>query len=1055
MSKENIEEIHVQDINEANHAEPDATAVTTKKGVNGKEIEENKLSGTSEEDVSEKNTVKKEVKKNVEYKTPEELVEQKPKNKKTIVKTASKKSAGQPSLSDEPERKKKETKKKTAEGKVKKEVKKKAAKAVEPKEVQKKTATKKIAAKKEVTGKDVKITFLIRFHTRPGQSLYITGRHEILGAHDTNKALPMQYLNEEFWTATLDLNIANILPEGIVYNYIVKNEDGYLNFDWGTDKKLTRALITAEETLIIDSWNFAGFYENAFYTEPFKQVLLKNNNAPVKTKTPKTFTHIFKVKAPLLTKGQTVFIAGNGNELGNWNEPLLMTREADEDFFSVKLNLSAATFPVIYKYGVYNTEAKAIVRYENGNNRLLHDAFIKAKKTIVNDGFAVLPSITWRGAGVAIPVFSLRSNSSCGIGEFADIKLLVDWAKTTGLKLIQILPVNDTTATHSWTDSYPYAAISAFALHPVYLNLEHATEEANKHLLTTISDEQKRLNRLDTVDYEAVNNLKWQIIKQLYPLQKDALFVSHSYQQFFDHNKHWLIPYAAFCYFRDKYHTSDFSQWPAHKTYNTTEAETLLQPGSKAYDSIAIYFFVQYYLHVQLKEATQYAHDNGLVVKGDIPIGTYRYGADTWQHPELFHMDMQAGAPPDDFAVTGQNWGFPTYNWKKMREDSFAWWKQRFEQMSYYFDAFRIDHILGFFRIWSIPYHSVEGIMGHFEPAIPVDINEFNERNIWFDYKRYCRPYITEQILNEMFGDQEQYVKYTFLNYDEFDQYQLKPEFATQRQIENYFSWQQDNEHNRWLKKQLFYLISNVILFEAEGSQGRQFHFRFGVEETSSFKNLDTGTQQQLHDLYVNYFFERQDDFWMHEAMQKLPALKRETNMLICGEDLGFVPASVPEVMRQLCILSLEIQRMPKDPKRGFFHPADAPYLSVIMPSTHDMSTIRSWWEEDRNRTQRFFNDELGQWGDAPYLCDAWVNEAIVVQHLYSPAMWSIFQLQDTLGIDAKIRRPNPHEERINVPANSKHYWKYRMHLNLEDLINATEFNKKFGGLVKASGRAE
>jgi 4-alpha-glucanotransferase len=373
--------------------------------------------------------------------------------------------------------------------------------------------------------------------------------------------------------------------------------------------------------------------------------------------------------------------------------------------------------------------------------------------------------------------------------------------------------------------------------------------------------------------------------------------------------------------------------------------------------------------------------------------------------------------------------------------------------MSYYFDAFRIDHILGFFRIWSIPYHALEGIMGHFEPAIPVHINEFNEKGIRFDYKRYCRPYITDQILNDMFGDQQQHVKYIFINYGDFGQYQMKPEFATQRQVENYFSWQENNDHNRWLKKQLFSLISNVILFEAEGSQSRQFHFRFAMKDTSSFKNLDEGTQHQLSELYVNYFFRRQDNFWMKEAMQKLPALKRETNMLVCGEDLGLVPVSVPEVMRQLGILSLEIQRMPKDPKREFSHPADAPYLSVIMPSTHDMSTIRGWWEEDRTRTQRFFNNQLGQWGNAPYLCDAWINKAIVVQHLYSPAMWSIFQLQDILGMNLKIRRPNPHEERINVPASPKHYWKYRMHLTLEDLINVTEFNQELRGYIKASER--
>jgi 4-alpha-glucanotransferase len=883
----------------------------------------------------------------------------------------------------------------------------------------------------------------------------MTGNHEIFGNNDTNGALPMQYLNEELWALSLDLNIDSIPADGIIYNYIVKNEDGDTNFDWGSDKKITPALFTTEETLIIDAWNFAGYYENAFYTEPFKQVLLKNNYTPVNITAPKTFTHIFKVKAPLLEKGQTVFIAGNSKELGNWGneEFILMGREKDEDFFSVKLDLSTTTFPIAYKYGVYDVEAKKVVRFEDGDNRVLHDAFIKTKKTIVNDGFAVLPSTTWRGAGVAIPVFGLRSNNSLGVGEFTDIKLLVDWVKSTGLKLIQILPVNDTTATHTWTDSYPYAAISAFALHPMYLNLSQATDEANKHLLDAVADDQTRLNKLDTLDYVAVNKLKWSVIRQLYPLQKDALFASSEYQQFFDANKHWLIPYAGFCYFRDKYNTPDFNQWPSHKTYNAGEVEALLQPSSRTYNDVAIYFFVQYHLYAQLKQATQYAHDNGVIVKGDIPIGIYRYGADAWQHPELYHMDVQAGAPPDDFAVTGQNWSFPTYNWEKMREDGFAWWKQRFEEMSNYFDAFRIDHILGFFRIWSIPYESVEGIMGHFEPAIPVYKNEFNERGIWFDYKRYCRPYISDQVVNEMFGEQQHYVKHTFLDYNGVDQYQLKPDFSTQRQIENYFSWQEDNEHNHWLKKQLFHLVSNVILFEVEGSEGKQFHFRFGMQETSSFKGLDAGTQYQLNELYLDYFFKRQDNFWMHEAMQKLPALKRETNMLVCGEDLGLVPASVPEVIKQLGILSLEIQRMPKDPKREFFHPADAPYLSVITPSTHDLSTIRGWWEEDRERTQRFFNDELGQWGDALYFCDAWINEAIVVQHLYSPAMWSIFQLQDILGIDVNIRRPNPHEERINVPGNPKHYWKYRMHLSLEDLANATEFNEKLAGLVRASGR--
>jgi 4-alpha-glucanotransferase len=440
-------------------------------------------------------------------------------------------------------------------------------------------------------------------------------------------------------------------------------------------------------------------------------------------------------------------------------------------------------------------------------------------------------------------------------------------------------------------------------------------------------------------------------------------------------------------------------------------------------------------------------------VKDDIAIGVYRHGADAWQNPELYHLGFQAGAPPDDFAVKGQNWGFPTYNWQRMREDGFAWWKQRFEQMSDYFDAFRIDHILGFFRIWSIPMDAVEGIMGHFVPAIPVHINEFNSKGIWFDHARYTKPFITENVLWEIFGYDNELVKSLFLKYDGFGSYTLRPEFVTQRLIEKHFATLEDDDQHAKIKQGLYDLVSNVILFEEENSNGLQFHFRFGMEDTSSFRNLESDTQQQLKDLYVNYFFRRQDDFWMKEALQKLPALKRVTNMLVCGEDLGLVPACVPDVMRQLGLLSLEIQRMPKDATKDFFHPNDAPYLSVVTPSTHDMSTIRGWWEEDRERIQKFYNHELGQWGDAPYHCEAWINKAIVVQHLYSPAMWSVFQLQDLLGMDELLRREDPNEERINIPANPKHYWQYRTHLTLEELLQAKDFNDELRNYIHASGR--
>jgi 4-alpha-glucanotransferase len=601
-------------------------------------------------------------------------------------------------------------------------------------------------------------------------------------------------------------------------------------------------------------------------------------------------------------------------------------------------------------------------------------------------------------------------------------------------------------------DSYPYAAISAFALHPMYIRLSELVDANQMHLIQDAVDQQIALNNLTVVDYEAVLSVKWKALKAVYAINGKRDLATPAFKQFFKDNQAWLVSYSTFSYLRDLYGTVDFNTWPSHAKFNATEIDQLADTKSKTHSEIAFFYFVQFHLHLQLKAATDYAHAQGVVLKGDIPIGVYRFGADAWQHPHLFHMDKQAGAPPDDFAVSGQNWGFPTYNWEQMAADGFAWWKSRFDQMKYYFDAFRIDHILGFFRIWSIPMHAVEGILGHFVPAIPVSINEFNAKGIAFDHYRFTMPYINETILFQVFGYDNNYVKSNFLESIGDGHYALLPAFKTQRLVESHFVQQEQTEFNTKIKQGLYHLITNVILLE--GEQPQTYHFRFNIGNTSSFKHFNESTQYKLNELYLDYFFKRQDAAWEKEAMKKLPMLKRSTNMLICGEDLGLVPSCVPHVMYQLGMLSLEVQRMPKANHKTFFHPNDAPYLSVVTPSSHDTSTIRGWWEEDSAKTQQFYQYEMGQQGKAPVYCDGWINKAILSQHLYSPAMWAIFQLQDFIGIDESLRRSDPNEERINVPANPKHYWRYRMHISLEQLLKEEKFNQEWFQLIQSSGRA-
>jgi 4-alpha-glucanotransferase len=896
----------------------------------------------------------------------------------------------------------------------------------------------------------MKIDFYLRFHTVYGQSLAISGNLLSLGSGEPGEALPMRFLNQDFWHASIEVDAAS--SETLHYHYIFNNERGERIPEAEKDRIVAIAKKDTQHLVLIDTWNYAGEFENAFYTAPFREVFFNNGGSP-RIRKAKRYTHQFRIKAPLLAPQECVCIVGDGAALGNWDteKPVLLERSGD--WWTIKLDLTGVEFPISYKFGVFNFRKNHFTYYEDGDNRLLYSQETPETITIVHDGFVRLPNTTWKGAGIAIPVFSLRSQNSFGVGEFTDLKLLADWAAGVNMKLIQLLPLNDTSATFTKADSYPYAAISAFALHPQYINLSKVAGKKDSASLKSLQKKQKQLNALPEVDYEEVMKYKMQVLRELYDGAGDEFTKEDAYRDFVSANSHWLKAYAAFSHLRDKSGTADYSQWKTNSVYNEAEIEKMITARSKTAKEIRFYFWLQYHLHLQLKEAVEYIHKKGIVVKGDIPIGIYRYSVDAWQEPELYHMDWQAGAPPDDFAVKGQNWGFPTYNWERMQEDGFRWWKRRFEQMSNYFDAFRIDHILGFFRIWSIPMDAVEGILGRFIPALPIRHHEFGERGIWFDYDRYCRPYITDSVLWELFGEKAAFVTEHFLQSNAHGRYDLRAEFNTQRKIEAYFAQQEETGDNAFLKQGLFDLVSNVLFFDEAGSNGTNYHFRIAIESTTTFRHLDGATQARLKDLYVDYFFRRQDDFWKHEALRKLPALKEATNMLICGEDLGMVPHCVPDVMKGLGILSLEIQRMPKDPNTEFFHPKTAPYLSVVTPSTHDMSTIRGWWEEDRERTQRFYNRVLESHGTAPYFCDSWINRAIILQHLYSPAMWSIFQLQDLLGMSDELRNENPHAERINQPADPKHYWRYRMHLTLEGLLKEKAFNTELREYITNSGR--
>ena len=424
---------------------------------------------------------------------------------------------------------------------------------------------------------------------------------------------------------------------------------------------------------------------------------------------------------------------------------------------------------------------------------------------------------------------------------------------------------------------------------------------------------------------------------------------------------------------------------------------------------------------------------------------------ETWTNPLLFDCTGQTGAPPDDFSYTGQNWGFPTYNWDEMAKDNYKWWTQRFQNMAQYFDAYRIDHILGFFRIFRIPSEQVWGLLGQFSPALPLSVEEINKFGISFNEKNFCQPYITENFLDTLFGEYKKNVKKKYLKSLGEDRFQLKKEVDTQQKIKQLFAGAA-NQEEATIRNGLMSLVCEV-LFIRDIKEKEKFHPRITIHHSLTFQTLDTATQEALNKLYDYYYYSRHNEFWKEQALQKLPPLIHSTSMLVCGEDLGMIPRSVPGVMSQLEILSLEIQRMPKQPDVEFEVLDTIPYLSVCSPSTHDMSTIRGWWEEDSRRTQRYFNNVLHEYGQAPIFCEPWICREIIEKHLYSPAMWVILPFQDWIAVDGNLRWEETSSERINDPSNPDNQWKYRMHITLEKLLKQDDFNREVKAMINEAGR--
>ncbi len=861
--------------------------------------------------------------------------------------------------------------------------------------------------------------------------------------------LPLETTDGERWAC--DWCVES--PEkSYTYYYSVEREGRAVKTEWLMIKhQLDVNARKAAVYTLYDHWK--AMPEDAFlYSSAFTDCI--NHQAPQEMK-PETGSKIVRliVRAPQLRDGERLGVLGADKALGAWDvqKILPMTQHTYNEWVADIDATHLEDSHLEFKFVAFRN-AKNELLWENSMNRTVDLPEMKAGELVSYElDQASFALYNRKLAGTQVPVFSLRTRKSAGIGDFGDLKTMIDFVASTGQKVLQLLPINDTTITHTWTDSYPYSCISVFAIHPQYADLHALPELKDAKARAEAEKTRAELNALDKIDYEKVNDFKINYLRQIFNQEGGKMMKTAEYKAFFQDTELWLVPYAQYSYLRDKNGTADFNQWPDHQVWDEAERKALADPKTAAYKNVAFFYFVQFVLDRQMQEAHEHAKTKDVILKGDIPIGVNRNGCDVWTEPKYFNLNGQAGAPPDDFSANGQNWGFPTYNWFEMLKDGCQWWNRRFKNMARYFDAYRIDHVLGFFRIWEIPVHSVHGLLGQFAPALAMSREEIESYGLHFQEDRFTRPFITDWVLDRVFHERAGEVKEKYLDRLDDERYQMKPEVDTQRKVEALFADATD-EKELWLRDGLYALISDVLFVRDHTNPG-VFHPRISAQLDFIYESLYDNDKAAFNRLYNDYFYRRNNQFWYQEAMKKLPKLVQATRMLVCAEDLGMVPDCVPWVMDELKILSLELQSMPKDPSVKFGHLSRNPYRSVCTISSHDMPTLRMWWDENVQRTQEYYNTMLYRQGPAPHPLPGWLASDIISRHLTSPSMLCILSIQDWLATDEALRLPDADAERINIPANPKHYWRYRMHLNIEDLAADKRFVQSITEMISQSGR--
>lgn len=645
--------------------------------------------------------------------------------------------------------------------------------------------------------------------------------------------------------------------------------------------------------------------------------------------------------------------------------------------------------------------------------------------------------------GTAIPVGALKTADSCGVGEFLDLIPFADFCKKAGLKLIQLLPVNDT-----GTESSPYSALSAFALHPLYISLKSLPEvEGKEELLKEITKLQKKYEKLPRFQYRELRRKKLELLQKIFESEKEKIISSSELSKWIKNNP-WIQVYSIFMQKKEKKHEASWKEWG--EAQPTKKELDDLWKDKKNQDGNLFYAWVQMRLDEQFAKASKYAQSLGIKLKGDIPIMMNEDSCDAWAFPEYFNDEMRAGSPPDGPNPVGQNWGFPIYNWDNLKKDDYSWWKNRLIQASKYYQVYRIDHVLGFFRIWATPQRESTAMLGWTQPFEPITTDELHnlgfsdDRITWLSVPHVPTNQIEAVNNGDYLGTHGILAKIMDRIGNE-EMWRFKPEIKGEKDI-----WASDIPDN--VKPRLAEFWRNRALVKvADGLYSPLWTYH----STTAWQSLSDDEKYRLGQLIVTKY-SRMEVLWEEQARTLLGDLTSCTDMVACAEDLGSNPESLPRVLNDLSILSLRVVRWSRNwnaPGEPYYQFGEYPYLSVTTSSVHDSSTARLWWLKEGDSWD-FYRTFPGDSDVQPGSYNSKTARYLLSKMAESNSAFCIHPLQDFLGLVEDYFDENPDNERVNIPGSVNEFnWTYRLPVTIEKLIKNKELISEINNIVKIHER--